>query len=137
MAKQLDSKHLDSKHPDSKHPDSKHLVFVYNADSGMFNTLTDIAHKVFSPQTYECNLCAISHSYLSERSEWKEFIRELGVECEFLHRDEFLKEYPALETEFPIIFEKNDGTLKPALTANDINKCKSMDDLKAAIKSII
>jgi len=30
---------------------SKQLVFVYNADSGMFNTLTDIAHKVFSPKT--------------------------------------------------------------------------------------
>ena len=127
MTKQLDSKQLDS----------KHLVFVYNADSGMFNTLTDIAHKVFSPQTYECNLCAISHSYLSERSEWKDFIQDLGVECEFLHRDEFLKKYSSEEKSFPIIFELVGGELKLALSADKINSCKSMDDLKMAINDVI
>jgi len=116
---------------------AKQLVFVYNADSGMFNTLTDIAHKVFSPQTYECNLCAISHSYLSERSEWKEFIQELGVQCEFLHRDEFLKKYKSDETNFPVIFELIDGELKSGLTADKINNCKSMDDLKVAINAVI
>lgn len=116
---------------------AKQLVFVYNADSGMFNTLTDIAHKVFSPQTYECNLCAISHSYLSERSEWKEFIEELGVECEFLHRDEFLKKYTSEEKNFPVIFELIGDELKVQLSTDDINKCKSMDDLKKAIQAFI
>lgn len=116
---------------------TKQLVFVYNADSGMFNTLTDIAHKVFSPQTYECNLCAISHSYLSERSEWKEFIQELGVQCEFLHRDEFLKKYKSDEKNFPVIFELIDGELKLGLTADKINSCKSMDDLMVAINAVI
>ena len=116
---------------------TKNLVFVYNADSGMFNTLTDIAHKVFSPKTYECNLCAISHSYLSERGEWKDFIQDLGVECEFLHRDEFLKKYTSNEERFPVIFELIDGELKVRLSAEQINTCKSMDDLKVAINAII
>ena len=116
----------------------KQLVFVYNADSGMFNTLTDIAHKVFSPQTYECNLCAISHSYLSERSEWKEFINglgEIGAECEFLHRDEFLKKYSSEEKNFPVIFKLQGDELKVGLSAEKINACKSMDDLKEAIQA--
>ena len=126
-----------TKQLDSKHHVSKHLVFVYNADSGMFNTLTDIAHKVFSPKTYECNLCAISHSYLSERSEWKEFIQELGVDCEFLHRDEFIKKYSSEEKNFPVIFELIDGELKVSLSAEQINACKSMDDLKEAINLVI
>jgi hypothetical protein len=121
----------------TKQPASKHLVFVYNADSGMFNTLTDIAHKVFSPKTYECNLCAISHSYLSERSEWKDFIEELGVECEFLHRDEFLTKYTSEEKTFPVILELLDGELKQGLSTDKINTCKSMDDLKEAISSIL
>ena len=115
----------------------KQLVFVYNADSGMFNTLTDIAHKVFSPQTYECNLCAISHSYLSERGEWKEFIQDLGAECEFLHRDEFLKKYPSEDTEFPVIFELDNNSLALRLSAEEINACKSMDDLKTEIKAFV
>ncbi len=31
---------------------AKSIVFVYNADSGLFNALPDIAHKTFSPATY-------------------------------------------------------------------------------------
>ena len=116
---------------------AKNIVFVYNADSGMFNTLTDLAHKVSSPQTYECNLCAISHSYISERSEWKDFIEGLGVECEFLHRDEFLKKYSSEEKSFPIIFELTDDELKVRLSSDQINACKSMDDLKEAINSFL
>lgn len=116
---------------------TQQMVFVYNADSGMFNTLTDIAHKVFSPQTYECNLCAISHSYLSERSEWKTFIEALDVDCEFLHRDEFLKKYSSKEINFPVIFKLIKGELRPCLSAEKINSCKSMDDLKEEINSVI
>jgi len=116
---------------------NKQLVFVYNADSGMFNTLTDIAHKVFSPQTYECNLCAISHSYLNERSEWKDFIQNLDAECEFLHRDEFLKKYNSEIEQFPAIFELIDDELRLKLSAEDINSCKSMDDLEKAITAFV
>jgi len=114
---------------------TKQLVFVYNADSGMFNTLTDIAHKVFSPQTYECNLCAISHSYLSERSEWKDFISNLGAECEFLHRDEFEKKYQQKEQAYPVIFLKKGDALEVCLNTDVINECDSMDKLKEKIKS--
>ena len=71
----------------NKSDDKPSLVFVYNADSGLFNTLTDIAHKIFSPDTYSCNLCMITHDNLSMRSEWKDFIEKLDIELEFLHRD--------------------------------------------------
>ena len=112
---------------------AEQLVFVYNADSGMFNTLTDIAHKIFSPQTYSCQLCAISHSYFSERDEWKNFIKQLGVDCEFLHRDEFSKKYKMTDVELPAVFTLKDETLTLCLAAEKINQCQSMDDLKQAI----
>lgn len=120
---------------DSKHLDSKHLVFVYNADSGMFNTLTDIAHKVFSPSTYSCNLCSISHSYFSERDEWKDFISGLDAECEFLHRDEFEKKYNLKGYDYPLVLEKKDNQLEVYLDAKAINQCASMQDLQQKIKS--
>jgi len=116
---------------------SKQLVFVYNADSGMFNTLTDIAHKVFSPQTYACNLCAISHSYINERDEWKEFISSLGVECEFLHRDEFEKKYQITEQAYPTVYLKNDNRLEVCLDADAINECDSMHKLKDKIGQVV
>jgi len=65
------------------------LLFVYNADSGLFNTLADIGHKLFSPETYPCPLCAITHGLLREREAWRRFVQGLGVPCEFLHRDPF------------------------------------------------
>ena len=114
---------------------SKKLVFVYNADSGMFNTLTDIAHKIFSPQTYSCQLCAISHSYFSERDEWKNFIKQLGVECEFLHRDEFMDKYKFTSVELPAVFIHDGDCFSICLPAEKINKCQSMDDLKKVINT--
>jgi hypothetical protein len=113
--------------------DSKQLVFVYNADSGMFNTLTDITHKVFSPQTYSCNLCAISHSYFSERDEWKDFISGLDAECEFLHRDEFEKKYHLKGHAYPAVFKKKNNQLDVYLDANAINQCHSMEALQEKI----
>ena len=127
MAKQPDTdKHLPSS-----------LVFVYNADSGMFNTLTDIAHKVFSPQTYACNLCAISHSYFNERDEWKEFIGGLGTECEFLHRDEFEEKYKIKNESYPVIYLNNDNNLTVCLDTKSINECDSMMKLKDKITQLI
>jgi len=36
------------------------LLFVYNADTGRFNRLADAAHKVLSPQAYQCVLCKVT-----------------------------------------------------------------------------
>lgn len=69
------------------------LLFVYNADSGLFNTLADIAHKIFSPKTYACNLCALTHSPIGMRSDWKTFLADLRQPLEFLHRDEFQHQF--------------------------------------------
>jgi len=110
------------------------LVFVYNADSGLFNTLTDIAHKVFSPDTYECNLCMITHDSLSMRSEWKEFIEQLDIELEFLHRDEFIKQYKMNDASLPCIFSKGADGLSDFISADEVNACKSVDDLKSLIQ---
>ncbi|MCH7602367.1 MAG: hypothetical protein IIB54_06340 [Planctomycetes bacterium] len=110
------------------------LLFVYNADSGMFNTLSDMAHKVFSPKTYSCNLCALTHSTFSMRDEWKEFIESLGVELEFLHRDEFRKIEGVSEEVLPVIFSKRDEKMEILADAASINACKTMDELKTLIR---
>jgi hypothetical protein len=109
------------------------ILFVYNADSGVFNTLTDIAHKIFSPETYECNLCAITYGNFTMRAEWKEFLETLGVELEFLHRDEFIEKYRLPELILPAVFLKNGDELELWISADEINRCSSIDDLKKLI----
>ena len=41
--------------------DESELIFIYNAKSGIVNEFLDFAHKIASPSTYNCNLCAISY----------------------------------------------------------------------------
>lgn len=81
------------------------LLFVYNADTGFFNLAADIAHKLFSPSTYPCRLCAITHGIFSIRKEWESFVAEAPVPFDFLHRDEFRAQYPALSNmPLPAVF---------------------------------
>lgn len=110
------------------------LIFVYNADSGLFNTVTDIAHKIFSPQTYSCGLCALTHSYFSMRDEWKSFIESLGVECQFMHRDEFYNKYDIKDYQWPAVFMEKPGQLDICLESDAINKCEGLDELKTLIR---
>ncbi len=105
------------------------IVFVYNADSGLFNTLADTAHKVFSPETYECNLCAMTFSGLGMKKEWREFIDTIDTPLEFLHKDE-LKEKYGTEAELPAIFLKSGKSLNLAIDAKSINNCQDMNELK-------
>lgn len=109
------------------------LVFVYNADSGLFNTLTDTAHKLFSPETYECNLCAMTYSTLGMKKEWKEFLDTLAIPLEFLHRDE-LKENYGVEFDLPAIFLRSGKELNLIIDADAINGCEGIEELKQLIR---
>ena len=120
------------------HKKSKTLLFVYNADSGIFNTMSDIAHKMLSPSTYECNLCAITHSYFSVRETWTDFLKTLDVELNFLHRDELTKQYGKQDSSLPAIFFINeDNSLDVAIDSVQINQCKTIEDLQAAIRNTL
>jgi len=113
------------------------LLFVYNADSGLFNTLTDIAHKAFSPSTYNCSLCAITHDLLKEKGEWKQFVSELKMETEFLHKDEFVKKYGRHSDQFPAIYLVEGENLKLTASADDIKAMTDIDQLKQKVKTLL
>lgn len=104
------------------------LLFVYNADGGLLPGLKDTFHKILSPATYACSLCAITYGATSMRPEWKAFIKSLSAEVEFLHRDEFIRAYPQHCTQpLPAAFSIDaDGSLslfiEPAeMQATDLN----------------
>ncbi len=109
------------------------LIFVYNADSGLFNTVSDIAHKVLSPKTYSCNLCALTHGHFKIRQEWVDFLEQLDIELEFLHRDEFLTRHKIPDAEFPAIFLQENDELSLWLNQSELNQITTLDDLKQVI----
>ena len=110
-----------------------HLVFVYNADSGVFNTLTDIAHKILSPQTYACQLCSLTHSYFSVKKDWTEFLSGIDADLEFLHKDELEVKYGTVEQDLPVILVQQGDRLETWISTEEINQCQSLDALKSLI----
>jgi len=105
------------------------LLFVYNAETGLFSVVTDYAHKILSPKTYPCNLCAITYGNMGMNKKWKEFIARLTVPIEFLHRDEFLKRYKLEDTQLPAAFIKRGESISMLITHSEINECTSVKDL--------
>ena len=110
------------------------LVFVYNADSGLFNAVTDLAHKIFSPQTYQCHLCALTYATFGMRKSWQRFLATLDRPLEFLHADELQSRYGIYGWPLPVICKKEGAQLELLLAADAINRCRTLDDLKQLIK---
>lgn len=109
------------------------LVFVYNAERGLFNAMADLAHKIFSPQTYACQLCALTHTPFGVRAEWRQFLAGLNLPLEFLHRDELQGQICADDVALPVIFKRRGEQLEPWLGAAEINACATLDDLQRLI----
>ena len=112
------------------------LVFVYNADGGLFNLAADIAHKTFSPQTYNCNLCALTHGAFGMKNEWRRYLDALDAHFEFLHADEFkVRRTAEIAEKLPAVFSQENGALKPLISADEINSCRSAEELQQLINA--
>lgn len=105
------------------------LVFVYNADSGLFNTLADMAHKIVSPETYNCQLCKLTYGNIGMREQWKAYLETIDAELVFLHRDEFLKQYKEQAVALPAMFLDRDGEFELFMSEAEIKACQSLDRL--------
>lgn len=117
--------------------DKEALVFVYTAGNGLFNLASDIAHKIFSPQTYQCQLCALTHSNFGMRQGWKSFLETLNRSLEFLHSDELQSQYGLSNVALPAVFVKKDEQLRLLISADEINGCQTLDDLQNLIRNKI
>jgi len=107
------------------------IIFVYNANSSLFAQVTDYAHKVISPDTYQCNLCQLTHGNMGMKKEWKDFVQKLPYESEFLHKDEFVKLYPNFrDTSFPAIFKEENGQISQLTSSEEINRQHTIKELE-------
>lgn len=113
------------------------LLFVYNANTGFANSMLDSAHKIFSPSTYNCNLCDITFGVFTENKVWKKFREETNLQLQFLHKDEFSKQFPKKNTEysFPLILAQENNELSVFMAAEEVNNLKDAEELIAVIKS--
>jgi len=113
------------------------LLFIYNAKSGVANVLKDISHKLLSPETYSCNLCAITHNIFTENRAWKNYRLTSKIDMQFYHIDEFKLRYPKQTLNYPIVLLKKDNDLHEFLPSKQINKLKTVEELITIIESKI
>ncbi|RDY58880.1 GTPase [Flagellimonas nanhaiensis] len=112
------------------------LVFVYNAESGIRNAILDSIHKAFSPSTYQCGLCSITHGLVGENQEWKKFREQGAYQMEFLHKDEFQKKYASKfghKFIFPIILTEGKRGLEVLISDKELEEIKTSKNLISLI----
>ena len=108
--------------------DESELIFVYNAKSGMVNEFLDLAHKIVSPSTYNCNLCAISYGNFTMKKKWSDYISSLPVRSTFTYKDK-VSEYGFNNIELPSIIFRNGSRSKVIISSEEINEFKKIDQL--------
>ena len=113
------------------------LLFIYNAEAGAVNALLDAGHKLLSPQTYNCSLCGLTYGVFTEKKDWKRFRKEHDIPMEFLHKDEFEKEYASKfgsTFDYPIVVGQVNGDLQVVISSEELNKTEKLEDLIRLVK---
>ncbi len=112
------------------------LIFVYNANEGLFSALADAAHKLISPATYPCSLCAITYGAVSMRGEWKAYLKRLPHPTRFYHREDFARDWPGVDVALPaILAEGPTGTLSPLVSQEELDALPSVAALIALLEA--
>ena len=98
------------------------LRVLYNAKDDFYNRSVDYLHKVFSPSTYQCDLCKITHGSFGMRKDWQEFLLNKELETEFYYRENFLKLFPNVEVQAPaILFVDHNGNHTVLLSSKELH----------------
>lgn len=111
------------------------LIFVYNADTGPWNALIDSVHKIVSPDTYACDLCAITYGPLSMDREWRAWLKTLASPARFFHRDDFKAVWPDVNVKLPAILIENKGSVEVLVAAEDFSASMTVSELIAFIEA--
>ena len=112
--------------------DGKELIFVYNADSGLVSAYLDAMHKIFSPKTYPCNLCAITYGNFKMKNEWRNFIEKLPLKTSFLHRDEWIGKTKRHD-QLPAVFLSESSGFSVLIPSEEMEKL-SLTQLKIRLE---
>lgn len=114
----------------------KRLVIVYNAEAGIAAGVMDSVHKLVSPATYPCQLCAVTYGLVAMKREWRAFLDGLAMEPVFHHRPDFRAAYPqAADWPLPLVAVDADGMLTPLVSAADFAAIPDLATLIATVRA--
>lgn len=109
------------------------LFFVYNANKGLANKVMDGLHKVVSPSTYACDLCAITYGPVSMRKQWKAFLDASKVPTRFYYTNNIPEEFD-LNWEYPVVLRYENSSVSCILDRQDFAAINDLDEFIVLLK---
>ena len=110
--------------------ENKSLIWIFNADSGAINSMKDFFKKIVKPNEYECNLCSVTFGALGMDREWKQYVSELPIDSNFLHRDEFEDLYDVKNAKYPSTYLRQNSEMRLFISHEEMNSMKSVEELE-------
>lgn len=108
---------------------AERLIFVYNAEAGLLHGMIDSIHKIVSPETYGCSLCALTHGSFTMRPAWRSFLKGLNLPVDFFHRTDFVSSFSAGSMPLPAIFLARSDQLCVVMDAAALGRLKNLQAL--------
>ena len=68
---------------------------------------------------------------------WKNFIQNLEVETEFLHRDEFEENYEIKDAKYPSAYIQENSDFTLFITQDEMNNVKSLEEMEDLVSKKI
>ena len=113
------------------------LIMVYNANSGLKNAVLDSFHKMISPSTYTCELCALTFGNFSEKTLWKKFRNQSKVKINFYHKDEFEAKFGIYSYSYPVSLWFKNQRFETAISNEAFKTIKSTEALIISLETHI
>lgn len=110
------------------------LVFVYNAEAGLVRGIMDSIHKLVSPSTYKCDLCAITYGLTRMKDDWRAWLEQFGGPVQFFHRTDFRQVWPGIDVQLPAILAQENGALKVLVSATELAHIDDVSQLVAILE---
>ncbi len=110
------------------------LLIVYNAEAGMLAGVKDSIHKLLKPDTYPCNLCALTHGAVRMDPAWKRFIARMPIDTRVYHRPDFRARYPDLDLALPAVLLEHGRDARILIGADELKRIDSVDALIGRIE---
>lgn len=111
---------------------------MYNANSGPINAVKDSLHKWLSKDTYDCELCALTHNSFTEVAAWRKFRKSGEIPMHFYHKDEFEKAFRSKwlpKYDYPIVLIEADRGLEVFINAAELKTLNTAQELIETVKT--
>lgn len=125
---------MDRGHADAGCTNAVTLVFVYNAEAGLVHGLMDSIHKLVSPSTYKCDLCAITYGLMRMKDDWRAWLERSGRPVQFFHRTDFRQAWPEADVQLPAILVQENDTLRMLVSATELAHIADVGQLVAVLE---